>query len=167
MRRLLAAVSLCAAAFLTAACTNDTVTGSSGTPAPSSSSPGGSGTADPMAESICNDVRQNILNTDAVAFGTELGKMITARQSGNKAEETRAQNAAAAKLKEISGKLRADAAKATAPKLKSALTTSADGVDALAADTSNFTSISSLDQVSALNQKYATALAGISDYCAT
>src|SRR5690242_9796353 len=129
MRRLFAAVSLCGAAFLAAACTGGTTTASPGTPAPAASSTGGSATADPMAETICNDVRQNILNTDAVAFGTELGKMITARQSGNKAEETRAQAAAIAKLKEISGKLRADADKATASKLKSALTTSAEGVD--------------------------------------
>jgi len=164
MRRLIAAAALCGAALLAAGCTDGTVT-----PSPSStgSAPSAttSGPTDPKAQAICDDLRQNILNTDATVFGTELGKMINARARGNKAEETRAQAAAVAKLKEISAKLRANADQATSPRLKTALTTSADNLEKVAADTGNFSNLNSLDSVSQTTQKFSTALADIADYC--
>ena len=165
MRRLIAAAALCGAALLTAGCTDGTATTSPSSTgsAPSVTTSGGS--TDPKAQAICDDLRQNILNTDATAFGTELGKMINARAQGNTAEETRAQAAAVAKLKEISAKLRAHADQATSPRLKTALTTSADNLEKVAADTGNFSNLNSLDSISQTTQKFTTALADIADYC--
>ena len=92
--------------------------------------------------------------------------MIIARSQGNKAEEARSQQAAIDKLKSIAVKLRGHAGEATEPKLKAALTASADNLDRVAADPANFTSLDSLDKVSQTNEKYATATADIADYCA-
>jgi hypothetical protein len=167
MRRLIAVAVLAAAGLTGAGCGDNAK--SSATPA---SSPSATASAqpspaiDPKAAAICDDLRNNVLDVDAKAFGAELGKMIVARSQGNKAEEAKSQQAAIDRLHTISGKLRAHAGEATDPKLKTALTTSADNLDQIAADTSNFTSLDSLDKVGQTTQKYASATGDIGEYCA-
>jgi hypothetical protein len=164
MRRILAAAALCAVAFLGAGCTG------TATPSPSASATGGSTTSaapsvDPSAQAICTDLKQNVLDTDAKAFGSELGKMITARASGDKAAEDQARQNAIAKLHEISARLRKAADAATDPQLKTALNNSATNLDQLAADTSNFQNINSLDAVSQTTQKFVQAVNDVTKFC--
>jgi hypothetical protein len=163
MRRLLAAAALTAAALVAAGCTGGTP---STQPSPAVSSSSAAPSTDPSAAVICADLKNKILDTDVRAFGAELGKMIAARAQGDKTAQAAAQQAAVDKLKEISGKLRADAAMASDPKLKDALTTSADNVDKLAADPSTFANITSIDQVGQLTQRFAQSLDEINKYCA-
>jgi len=163
MRRILAAAALTALVALGAGCT------STGSPSPGSTTaarPSATPSVDASGQAICDDLQKTILDTDVTAFGAELGKMMAARLQGDKAGESTAQTAAVAKLTEIVGKLRRHAGTATDPKLKSALNESADNVEKLAADTSNFSNIKSLDQVSETTQKFATSLDAIAQYCA-
>src|SRR5436309_3511785 len=167
MRRILAAVALSAVALLGAGCTGtNTATPSSSASATGGASASATPSADPSVQAICTDLKDNILNTDAKAFGAELGKLVTARASGDKAAQTQAQQNAVAKLHEISGKLRKHADEATDPQLKTALTDSATSLDQLAADTSNFEQINSLDAVSQTTQKFVTALNEVTKFCA-
>src|SRR5690348_18491035 len=88
MRRILAAVALSAVALLGAGCTGTgTATPSSSGSASASATRSVSPSADPSAQAICADLKDNILNTDAKAFGAELGKMVSARASGDKAAQ--------------------------------------------------------------------------------
>lgn len=150
-------------------CDNGTATSTASKgPAPSAApsvSPSASTSRDPKAQEICDDLHRNILDVDAKAFGAELGKMIAARAQGDKAEETRAQQAAVAKLNEIAGKLRTHAGEATDPRLKEALNTSASNLEKLATDTDSLSKLNSLSQVSQTTQRFATALSDITDYC--
>jgi len=167
MRRILAAAALAAFALGAAACTADgTVTAS-----PSSAAPTGSSTAssspspDPSASAICADLRTNVLDKDAREFGTDLGNMIAARAKGDTAAATTAQQAAVAKLHQISAKLRSEASTATNPDLQSALNQSADNLDKLAGDTNNFSKVDSLPAVSQTTQKFAEAVGEITKFC--
>jgi hypothetical protein len=165
MRRLVAVAALGVAVLFAAGCDNGTATSTASKPPSPSASPSASPSRDPKAQEICDDLHRNILDVDAKAFGTELGKMIAARAQGNKAEETRAQQAAVAKLNGIAGKLRTHAGEATDPRLKDALNASASNLEKLAADTGNLSKLNSLDQVGQTTQKFATALGDITDYC--
>jgi hypothetical protein len=166
MRRLLALVAVM---LLASGCTGGTATSRpSGSPSAvtgTATSTAASPSRDPKAAAICDDLRRNVLDVDAKAFGTELGKMITARTQGNKTEEARAQQAAVSKLNEIAGKLRTHAGEATDPRLTNALTASASNLEKLAADTDSMSRLNSLDQVGQTTQKFATALSDIADYC--
>jgi hypothetical protein len=169
-RRLVAltvtAVALAAAMLLGTGCGKGagraTPTTSAISPSWSPSSP----LVDPSAQAICEDLQRNILDTDAKAFGAELGKMVAARISGNVAAQDAAQQAAIAKLKEIATKVRASAASATDPRLKNALTETADNLEKLAADTGSFTSITSLDQVGQATKRFVESFNEIGKYCA-
>src|SRR5690242_4895472 len=165
MRRILAAVALGAVAFLGAGCTG-TGTGT-GSPSASASGSASSSTpvTDPSAQAICDDLQKNVLDTDAKEFGADLGKMISARASGDKNAQAQWQQAAVTKLHDISAKLRKDAAMATDPKLKAALNDSADNLDKLASDTSNFDNLNSLDAVSQTTQKFAQSLNEVTAFC--
>jgi hypothetical protein len=166
MRRLIAAVTMGAAATLAAGCSDGTVTaGPSGAPSLPAGAAPSSPSRDPMARAICDDLQRNVLDGDAKAFGAELGKMITARGQGNKAEEGRAQQAAVAKLGEIAGKLRRHAGEATEPRLKGALTASAANLEKMAAHTGDFASLNSLETIGQTTQKFAASLSDIADYC--
>ncbi len=165
MRRLIV-TTLGVAVLFVAGCDNGTATSTASKPPVPSASPSASPSRDPKAQEICDDLHRDILDVDAKAFGTELGKMIAARAQGNKTEETQSQQAAVAKLGEIAGKLRAHAGEATDPRLKDALNTSADNLEKLSADTDSLSKLNSLDQVGQTTQKFATALSDIADYCA-
>jgi hypothetical protein len=168
MRRLTAFAAVPAAtlaATLLVGCGDGSVTTRSSATPSATASAAASPSRDPQAQAICDDLRRNILDTDAKAFGTELGKMVAARGSGNRADEARAQKAASAKLDEIAGRLRRHAGEATDPQLKTALTTSADNLAKLAADTGALSSLNSLESVSQATRKFATALSAITDYC--
>jgi hypothetical protein len=121
---------------------------------------------DPKAQVICDDLHNNVLDEDAKAFGTELGRMIASRAQKDRAGEGRAQQAAAAKLGEIAGKLRTHAAQATDPRLAGALNTSAANLDKLGSDAGTFAELNSLDAVSQTTSKFAAALSDVADYCA-
>jgi hypothetical protein len=164
MRCLIIGTVLCAAVATTAACSGGTSDGTA-RPSPSVISSAAGPSRDPQADAICADLHQNILDVDAKAFGTALGKMIAARGAGDKAEETRDQHAAVAKLNEIAGKLRTHAGEATDPRLRDALTASASNLDALAADTDGLSKVTSLDQVGDTTKRFASALSEIADYC--
>src|SRR5215510_1151648 len=165
MRRILAAAALTAFALAGAACTaNGTVTTS-----PSSGAPAASATAapstDPSAQAICADLRATVLDKDAKEFGTDLGNMIAARSKNDTAAANAAQQAAVAKLHQISAKLRSEAGTATNPDLKQALNDSADNLDKLANDTDNFSKVDSLPAVSQTTQKFVEALGTITKFC--
>ncbi len=165
MRRLIVTAALGVAVLFAAGCDNGTATSTASKPPVPSASPSASPSRDPKAQGICDDLHSNVLDVDAKAFGTELGKMIAARAQGNKTEETQSQQAAVAKLGEIAGKLRTHAGEATDPRLKNALNTSADNLEKLSADTDSLSKLNSLDQVGQTTQKFATALSDIADYC--
>ena len=165
MRRILAAAALAAFAFAGAACTNGTVTTSPSSSAPATSVTTTSPSPDPSASAICADLRNNVLDTDAKEFGTDLGNMIAARAKGDTAAANTAQQAAVTKLHQISAKLRSQADMATNPDLKSALNQSADNLDKLANDTDNFSKVDSLPAVSQTTQKFAEALGTITKFC--
>jgi hypothetical protein len=167
MRRLIAVTTLAAVGLGGVGCGSGAKSSAAPTSSPTASaSASPSPSVDPKAQAICDDLRTNVLDVDAKAFGTELGKMIVARTQGNKPEEARAQQAAVDKLHAISGKLRGHAGEATDPALKTALTGSADNLDQLAADSNNFTSLDALDKVGQTTQKYAAATGSIGEYCA-
>jgi hypothetical protein len=163
MRRLIVGVAVGCAALLAGCSDANTTTQPTTAPGTATTSPAPS--RDPRAAAICDDLHRNVLDVDAKAFGTELGKMISARTQGNKAEETRAQQAAVAKLTEIAGKLRTHANEATDPQLKSALTASASNLEQIAADTDGLSKLNSLDAVGQTTARFATALSEIADYC--
>jgi hypothetical protein len=166
MRRILAAVALGTVVFLGAGCSGTGTGTGSGTPSASSSASGSASPAsDPSAQAICADLQANILDTDAKEFGADLGKMIAARASGDKTAQAQWQQAAVTKLHDISAKLRKDAGMATDPKLKTALNDSADNLDKLASDTSNFENLNSLDAVSQTTQKFAQSLNEVTAFC--
>jgi hypothetical protein len=166
MRRVLAGAALVAVMLLGGACSKGT--GASAPTASPTVSPTSSPTpsVDPSAKTICDDLQRNILDTDTKAFGAELGKMFAARASGDKTAEAKAQQAAIAKLHEIAAKLRRHAGTATDPKLASALNTAATNLDALAADTQNFTKINSLEAVSQTTQRFVESFTEITKFCA-
>jgi hypothetical protein len=165
MRGLIAVAALCGAALLTAGCGKATVNARPG--ATPSAQPGVvvSASLDPRAKVVCEDLRGNILDTDAKAFGAELGRMIAARGQADRAGQSRAQQAATAKLGEIAGKLRTNAAGATDPRLTNALNTSAANLDKLGSDAATFAALNSLDAVGQTTAKFARALGDIAEYC--
>jgi hypothetical protein len=166
MRRLVAVATL-AAGLALAGCGGDTKSSATPTASPSAGPTASPSPAiDPKAAAICDDLRNNVLDVDAKAFGAELGKMIVARTQGKPEDAAKSQQAAVDKLHTISGKLRARAGEASDPKLKTALTSSADNLDQLAADSGNFTSLDSLDKVGQTTQRYAAATGSIGEYCA-
>jgi hypothetical protein len=170
MPRRMAAATLTAAALTAviltgAGCTKGSG-GSTPTTLPSSPSSSPMPSVDPSAQAICDDLQRNILDTDAKAFGAELGKMIVARASGDTANQAKSQQAAIAKLREIETKLRADATKATDPRLKSALNDAADNLEKLAADTDSFNKINSLDTVSQTTKRFVESFNEIGKFCA-
>src|SRR3982750_3995303 len=121
MRRILTAVALSAVAFLGAGCSGAGT--APGTPGGSASSSASASTpvTDPSAQAICDDLQKNVLDTNAKEFGADLGKLIAAKASGDKAAQAQWQQAAVTKLHDISARLRKDAETATDPKLKKAL----------------------------------------------
>jgi hypothetical protein len=165
MRRLIVTATVGVVVLFAAGCDNGTATSTASKPPTPSASPSASPSRDPKAQEICDDLHRNILDVDAKAFGTELGKMIAARARGNKTEETQSQQDAVAKLNEIAGKLRTHAGEATDPRLKGALNASAGNLEKLAGDTDNLSKLNSLDQVGQTTQKFAAALSDIADYC--
>ena len=165
MRRILAVVALGAVAFLGAGCTGTGAGTSSPSASASASASSSTPMTDPSAQAICDDLQNNVLDTDAKEFGSDLGKMIAAKASGDKAAQTQWQQAAVTKLHDISARLRKDAETATNPKLKQALNDSADNVDKLASDTSNFENLNSLDAVSQTTQRFAQSLNEVSAFC--
>ncbi|GII22814.1 hypothetical protein [Planosporangium mesophilum] len=167
MRGLIAVAALCGATLLTAGCGTAAGTPEAVPSASASARPSAVAGASPdaSAQAVCDDLRSTILDTDAKAFGTELGRMIAARGQGDRAGESRAQQAAGAKLGEIAGKLRTHAAAATDPRLANALTTSAANLDRLGSDPATFAGLTSLDAVSQTTGKFATALSDVADYC--
>jgi hypothetical protein len=166
MRRILAAAALAAFAMAGAACTtNGTATTSPSSGAPATSATSVSPSTDPSAQAICADLRSNILDKDAKEFGTDLGNMIAARSKNDTAAANAAQQAAVAKLHQISAKLRSEANTATNPDLKQALNQSADDLDKLASDTDNFSKVDSLPAVSQTTQKFVEALGTVTKFC--
>jgi hypothetical protein len=175
MRGLVAVAALCGATLFTAGCGN--TGGTARHSAPPAAKPVNSAhspkptvaadvSPDPKSQVICDDLHNNVLDDDAKAFGTELGRMIAARAQKDKAGEGLAQQAATAKLGEIAGKLRTHAGEATDSRLRSALNASAANLDKLGADTGTFAGLDSLDAVSQTTAKFAAALGDAADYCA-
>jgi hypothetical protein len=163
MRRLIAVAALCATTLLTG-CSDGTVTAKPATAPSAAPSVETSPSRDPAASAICDDLHQHVLDVDTKAFGAELGRMVAARTQSDKAEETRAQQAATAKLNEIAGKLRAHVNEATQARLKNALSASASNLESLAGD-AGLARLNSLDAVGETTRKFATALGDIADYC--
>jgi hypothetical protein len=165
MRGLIAVAALCGATLLTAGCGKAAGTAKAAPSASARPSAVASASPDAGAKAVCDDLRGTILDTDAKAFGAELGRMIAARGRGDRVGDSRAQQAATAKLGEIAGKLRTHAAAATNPRLANALTTSAANLDRLGSDPATFAGLTSLDAVSQTTGKFATALSDVADYC--
>jgi hypothetical protein len=74
--------------------------------------------------------------------------------------------AAAAKLGEIAGKLRTRAGEATDPRFASALNASAGNLEKLGSDAGAFAGLISMDAVGQITAKFATGLGDVADYCA-
>jgi hypothetical protein len=168
MRGLIAVAALCGATLLTAGCGDTSVTAGRGG-APSAefvkpSVPAGA-SPDPKAQAICDDLRGTVLNTDAKAFGTGLGRLMAARAQGDRVAEGQAQQATTAKLTEIAGKLRTHAAEATDPRLRYALNSSAANLDKMGTDVSTLANLDSLDAVSKTTGRFAAALGDAAEYC--
>jgi hypothetical protein len=168
MRGLIVVAALCGVTLLTAGC-GDT-TGTAGRGGTSSaefvrpSAPAGA-SPDPKAQAICDDLRGNVLDADAKAFGTALGRLMAARTQGDRTAEGQAQQAATAKLSQIAGKLRTHAAEATDPRLRHALTASATNLDKLGTDAGTLANLDSMDAVSKTTGRFAAALGDAAEYC--
>jgi hypothetical protein len=167
MRGLIVVAALCGASLLTAGCGGAAVKAGESAPTARFVEPSVAAGAspDPKAKAVCDDVRGSVLDGDAKAFGTALGKMMAAGVQHDQAGQDRARQAATAKLGQIAGKLRSHAAEATDPRLRSVLAASAANMDKLGADTAALRSLDSLDTVSKTTSRFATALGDVAEYC--
>jgi hypothetical protein len=168
MRGLIAVAAVCGAMLLTAGCGDRTVQAGRGNAPPAKfvkPSVVAGVSPDPRAQAICDDVRGNVLNADAKAFGAELGRMMAARVQKDRAGEDRAYQAATAKLGQIAGKLRTHAAEATDPRFRQALNASATNLDKLGTDAQTLANLDSLDAVSKTTASFAGALGDAAEYC--
>lgn len=165
MRRLMAAAALATVVLVGAGCADNSSTASPS--ASSSPSPTASPTpsADPSAKAICDDITKTVMDSDAKALGTQLGKLAVAKAQNDKSAQQAAQQAAAAKLHEVASKLRTHASEATDPQLKDALSKAAENLDRLANDTAFFDQITSLDMVGDATKKFTEAVAAVVQYC--
>lgn len=169
MRRITAVASLAAFVALGAGCSADggSASGpSAGTSAGSTSTGSARPTVDPSAEAVCADLKNTVLDDDAKAFGAELGRMVAYRAQGKTQQQEQARAAAAAKLREIAGKLRAHATSTTDTALRDALTKSADNLDRLAGDASYLSGVTSLASVSSATQRFVESMSDVARYCA-
>ncbi|MGC9671458.1 hypothetical protein ACNTMW_33565 [Planosporangium sp. 12N6] len=163
MRGMIAALTLSGAALLTVGCADD----GAGTPVRGAGPPASAAPAspDPQATAVCADLRGTVLDTDAKAFGAELGRLVAARSQGDRAGESQAQQAATATLTRIADRLRTHATGATDPRLTGALDTSAANLDRLGADPATFAGLTSLETVSQTTARFTAALGEVTDYC--
>lgn len=166
MRALIAVAALGGAALFTAGCGHATVPAAHRAAPAARPSTAVNLKPDPKARAVCDDLRNGVLDVDTKAFGTELGRIIAARTQSDRAGESRATQAAAAKLGEIAGKLRTRAGEATDPRFASALNGSAGNLEKLGSDAGAFAGLISMDAVGQITAKFATGLGDVADYCA-
>ncbi|MEV6925837.1 hypothetical protein AB0M46_15250 [Dactylosporangium sp. NPDC051485] len=168
MRRLLSVVILAALAGTSAACSqsDDKPASASSTASSPSPSASPSPTVDVKANTkqVC-DKAKTILTPDAAKpIGTQIGLMIQARQSGNKAAEQQAM----AKAKELADGLAQQArdlkAEVADAKLRTALDKAADGI-ALFGSPDYLKNINSIDDMTKLTTAISAAVRDLETAC--
>ncbi|WP_344610601.1 hypothetical protein [Dactylosporangium salmoneum] len=168
MRRLLSVVILAALVGTSAACSQSddkTTTASSAATSPSpSASPSPTVDVQANTKQVCEKAK-TILTADAAKpIGTQIGLMIQARQSGNKAAEQQAM----AKAKELADGLAQQArdlkAEAADTKLQTALDKAADGI-ALFGSPDYLKNINSINDMSKLTTDISAAVGDLETAC--
>jgi hypothetical protein len=157
MRRILAAVALCAAVFGSAACTGGTgSTGSAASASPSVSS-GAAGTLAENSKQVCAEAKK-ITEDNAAKVAQEIPKAI---QSGGDAAVTTVKGW----LTTWATGLRTEGARALDPELKSALTDLADAIDEFSA---TIKTVNDLTNAANINTpKFKSALEKLDKICGT
>ncbi|GAA1795780.1 hypothetical protein HC028_18605 [Planosporangium flavigriseum] len=163
MRGLIAVAALCGVTLFSAGCGGGTA------PAPAAkfvqpSLPAAT-SPDSKAQAICTDLRANVFDADATAFGAELGRLMAARTQQDPAGEERSRQAATAKLGEIAAKLRTHAGEAADPRFRRALNASAVNLEKMGNDPGTLAKLDSLDAVSKTTGRFAAALGDAAEYC--
>lgn len=129
MRRMLAVAALAMGLFAAGCGGSDDNTAGGGT-APTTGAPATSA-ADTKA--VCQSVEQTV-STGLMTVLSEVGKLVAAEAQNNQAEAERARTAAETAAAKLVSDVRAEAAKAQDPAVKSALESAATKFEALAKD---------------------------------
>jgi hypothetical protein len=168
MRRALLAVALGGVLLTATACDSDAETPAA---APAASAPSTAATSagpDYSANTklVCGKV-EKVFDADLETFGTQMGKMIAHKQAKQTAEAEKAEQAAAAGLKDIAAKVKTETAAAEDPELKTAGEASAAKFARSAADAKFFDGIKTTKDLDrTIEGKMTDWLSPVAGYCA-
>jgi hypothetical protein len=169
MRRAILAVTLGGLLLTGTACDSDAET--TAAPAPSIVPPSSAPVSLPPdytadTRKIC-DKLEKVFDTDIPAFGTEIGKMITYKETKAPDEADKAEKAAGDRLKTVATKIRKETSVAKDPAIKTAGTVSAGKFVKAATDTKFFDTIKNqkdFDRV--IEGELGEWLSPVAGYCA-